>query len=131
LKKDIKIPKVNDVHLAIALEYNTIFKTNDWNVYLINEKNEALEMILIVSKGFDNQNSTSTMRHKLTVLPAKSFVKIEFMQDEVLALDNEFLVTFFKDNVLYEKRFLVQKHSVSKKTIKQIDFLNLKGVLFK
>jgi hypothetical protein len=129
MKKDIKILKVEDVHLAIALEYNSIFKIDDWNVYLINNKLEPLELVLIVSKGFSKSKKTATMRRKLSVLPAKSFAKIEFISEEVLSLDNEFLVAFFKGNVLYEKTFLVKKNTVNEKSIKQIEVLNLKGVL--
>jgi len=128
MKKDITIPKIENVHLAIVLEYNSIFKVNDWNVYLINERLEPLEMVLIVSKGFNTKDKTSTMRHKLAVLPAKAFAKIEFMQDEVLKLDNQFSVTFFIDNKMYEKTFLVKKNTVNPKTIKQIELLNLKGI---
>ena len=51
LKKDIQIPKVENVYVAVVNEYNEIYKTNDWNAYIINDKTVDLEMVLIVSKG--------------------------------------------------------------------------------
>ena len=84
---------------------------------------------IAIFDGSTNKKETSTMRHKLAVLPAKSFAKIEFMQDEVLTLDNEFKITFFIDNTLYEKTFLVKKNTVSKKVIKPITKLNMDGLL--
>ncbi len=131
MKKDINIPKVENLYLAIALEYNTTFRTNDWNVYLINEKLEPLELVFIVSKGFDSKKNTSTMRHKIDVLPAKSAAKVEFIQDDVLTLDNEFKVSFFCNNKLFEKTFLIKKNSINESEIYNIETLNKNGVLFK
>ena len=68
MKKDIYIPQVKDVYVAVVQEYNEIYKTNDWNAYIINDTEVVLEMVLIVSKGFTEQKTTSTMRHKLEIL---------------------------------------------------------------
>ena len=129
MKKDITIPEVTDIQLAVALHYNTMFKIDDWNIYLINNKLEPLEQVLIVSNGFDNQKKTATFRHKLEVLPAKSYAKVEFMLEELLSINNEFKITFFIENTLYEKTFLIKKNTVSSKTIKLIPILNCKGVI--
>jgi hypothetical protein len=131
MKKDIVIPKVENVYLAVVCEYNKTFKTDDWNVYLINQKNVPLEMVLIVSKGFDQVKETSTMRHKLEVLPAKSAAKVEFMQEEVLSLNNEFKVTFFEENSIQEKTFILKKNTIKKNKIKPINFLDKQGFLIK
>ena len=61
MKKDIEIPEVNDVYVAVVNEYNKIYKTYDWNAYIINDKDVALEMVLIVSRGYD-KNRISTGR---------------------------------------------------------------------
>jgi len=112
MKKDIKIPEVTGIKLAIVQEYNTDFKSYDWNAYLINEKEEALEMVFIKTSGANKKQKTATMRHKIDKLPAKSVAKIEFIQDEVLKLDNSFNITFFLDNQLFEKNFLVKKNTI-------------------
>lgn len=131
MKKDIKIPEVTDVYMAITHDYNEVFKTNDWNAFLINNKEEAIEMILIVSHGFDGDTKTSTMRHKLEKLPAKSGAKIELMQDEVLKLNNEFKLTFFADNKLYEKTFLFKKNSIKESALRHIKILDKRGIISK
>ena len=133
MKSDIqKIPSVDDVYMAITYDYNKAFKTNDWNAYLINDKEEAIEMILIVSHGFDGDIKTSTMRHKLDILPAKSGAKIELMQDEVLKLNNQFRLTFFYNNTLYEKTFLFKKNTIKESALRTIKILdNKKGIIAK
>ena len=55
MKKDIIIPKVEDVYVAAVKEYNELHRTEDWNIYIINNKSVALEMILIVSTGYSSE----------------------------------------------------------------------------
>lgn len=129
MKKDIQIPEVNDVYVAAVKVYNEDFKTDEWTAYLINDKDIDLEMALIVSKGFDGKKETSTIRHKLEKLPAKSFAKIEFIQEEVLALNNQFQITFFVKGKMYEKQYLFKKNSVNKNALRDLPIIPEKGVL--
>ena len=76
MKKDIKIPEVTDVEMAMVYEFNDIYNTNDWNAYIINNKNVDLEMLVVVSQGFSSTKTTSLFRKKLNILPANSFAKI-------------------------------------------------------
>ena len=39
--------------MAVVKEYNNEFQCDDWNAYIINNKEIAIEMVLIVSTGFD------------------------------------------------------------------------------
>lgn len=129
MKKDIKIPQVVDVSMAIVHEYNEVYKCYDWNVYLINQQENTLEMVMIVSKGFDEQKHTAVMRKTIEHLPAKSFALIEMIPEDVLQLNNEFSVTFFSNNKLFDKVYLFPKNSVSETTIEMIPFLNRKGII--
>ena len=97
MKKDIHIPKVEGVYIAVVNEYNDIYKTQDWNAYIINDKDVDLEMVLIVTSGYNENKMTSIFRKKLDLLPKKSYAKIELMQDNLFALNNQFKVTFFED----------------------------------
>ena len=67
MKKDIQIPKVEDVYIAIVNEYNDIYKTQDWNAYIINDKEVDLEMVLIVTRGYSEEKITSTFRKKIDI----------------------------------------------------------------
>ncbi len=131
MKKDIEIPSVENLYLAIVQEYNKTFKTNDYYVYLINKKDIDLEIVLIVSQGFDNNKRTSQMRHKIEILPANSVAKIELIQEEVLQLNNVFKVTFFENNKMFEKIFMLKKNTLKHPNLRIIKQLNKKGVLLK
>ncbi|MDG1744003.1 MAG: hypothetical protein P8K12_00760 [Polaribacter sp.] len=129
MKKDIQIPEVKNVHVAIVYEYNEIYKTNDWNVYVINNKNTDLEMMVIVSQGFSETKTTSLLRKKLNKLPANSFAKIEFMQPDLFKLNNRFQVTFFEGNTLYEKTFIFKENTIKETALRIIPELKKQGVL--
>jgi hypothetical protein len=129
MKKDIQIPEVKNVHVAIVYEYNEIYKTNDWNVYVINNKNTDLEMMVIVSQGFSETKTTSLLRKKLNKLPANSFAKIEFMQPDLFKLNNRFQVTFFEGNTLYEKTFVFKENTIKESALRIIPELKKQGVL--
>ena len=131
MKKDIHIPEVTDVELAVVYEYNEIYKTDDWNVYLINNKKVDLEMVVIVSQGFSETKTTSLLRKKIDKLPANSFAKIELIQPELFKLNNRFQVTFFEGNTLYEKTFIFKANSIKEGALRMIPELNKRGVLVK
>lgn len=131
MKKDIQIPEVTDVFMAIVKEYNPTFRTDDWHVYIVNNKPVPLEMILIISKGYDEKDSTSTMRHKLENLPANSFAKVELIQPELFKLKNEFQTTFFAENTMFEKSFIFEKDSIKDGNLRFIQELNKKGIISK
>tara|TARA_B100000929_G_C15418039_1_gene390393 strand:+ start:576 stop:971 length:396 start_codon:yes stop_codon:yes gene_type:complete len=131
LKKDIEIPEVKDVHIAAVKVFNEEFESYEWNVYLINNSNEPIEMVLIVSKGFDKKRETSLMRHKIEVLPSKNFAKIEYLQDEVLTLNNEFKVTYFVGNKMMEKTFLFKSNSIKESVAKKVPVIPERGILAK
>ncbi len=129
MKKDIEIPIAKDVHVAIAHEWNAEFLNKEYNAYVINNRDTRIEMVLIVSKGFDKEKKTSTMRHGIGAVAGKSFEKIEMLQEEVLKLDNEFFVTFYADDKLYERRYIFKKDSVIPGNFIQIPLLDREGVL--
>ncbi|WP_421808477.1 hypothetical protein [Flagellimonas sp.] len=129
MKKDIEIPVAKDVHVAVIREWNEEFLSKDWNAYLINNRSDTIEMTIVVSKGFDGDKKTSTMRHGIGVLGPNSFKKIELLQEEVLALNNEFFVTFFAENKLFEKRCLFPKHSIKENHLRAIPIIDKEGIL--
>ena len=131
MKKHIEIPESKGIYIAAVREKNDEFQAMEWNSYLINDGKTSIEMVLIVTKGLDKEEITSTMRHSIKILPAKSFAKIEFLQDEVLRLNNQFLVTYFADNKLYEKTFLFPKNSITDAALKELPVIKKQGVLIK
>jgi hypothetical protein len=129
MKKDIKIPEVTNVEIAVVYEYNAIYKTDDWNVYIINNKNVDLEMIVIVTQGFSDTKITSLFRKKIDILPANSFAKIELIQPELFTLNNRFQVTFFEGNTLFEKTYLFKENTIKEGALRMLPELQKRGIL--
>ena len=119
--------------MAIVKEYNEVYQCEDWNAYIINNKEVDLEMVLVVSKGYDEDQliETSLLRHKIEKLPAKSFAKVELMQEDVLKLSNFFNVTFFEGNAMFDKKYLFEKGTIKEGALRMIPLLNKKGILVK
>ncbi len=131
MKKDIQIPVVSGLQLAIVHVYNSSFKTYEWTAYLVNKKEVVLEMVLIVSHGFDEERKTAIMRHKIESMPAGSVAKIEYIPEALFVLENKFSVSFFLDNQIFEKEFLVNKNTINEKNAKELSLFNgSKGFVF-
>jgi hypothetical protein len=129
MKKDITIPEVTDVEIAVVYEYNDIYNTDDWNIYIVNNKSVAIEMIVIVSQGFSDTKKTSLLRKKLDNLPANSFAKVELIQPELFQLTNTFQVTFFEGNTLYDKTFTFKTNTIKEGALRMIPEIKKRGVL--
>jgi hypothetical protein len=131
LKKDIKVPEVKGVYIAVVHEYNDIYKTKDWNAYIINDKGIDLEMVIIVSEGYSETKKTAAFRKRLDKLPAKSYAKIELLQEDLFALNNAFKVSFFEGNTMLDKTYLFRKNTINLKALQPIPLMDVKGVLVK
>jgi len=131
VKKDIKVPEVKGVYIAVVHEYNDIYKTEDWNAYIINDKLIDLDMVLIVSEGYSETKKTATFRKRLDKLPAKSYAKIELLQEDLFALNNTFKVSFFEGNTMLDKTYLFRKNTINVKALQPIPLMDVKGVLVK
>lgn len=129
MKKDIEIPEVTNVEMAVVYEYNDLYKTDDWNVYIINNKNVAIEMVVIVTQGFSDTKMTSLFRKKIDVLPANSYAKIELIQPELFKLNNRFQVTFFEGNTLFEKTYIFKENTIKEGALRTIPELKKRGIL--
>jgi len=131
MKKDIIIPSVSGVEMAIVYEHNAIYKTEDWNVYIINNNDINLEMVVIVSKGFGNEKMSTVMRKKIDVLNANSFAKVEWMQPELFKLTNQFQVTFFVNNRLHDKTFTFKENTIKEGGLRMIPEIKKRGIIAK
>ena len=131
MKKDIVIPEVKGIEIAIVKEENPIDNSMDWNVYLINKKNTPIEMVIIVSQGFSETKKTSLFRRRIDKLEANSFEVFEKMQPELFELDNRFQVSFFEGNQMHEKTFIFQATTIQEGFFRDIDILGKQGVVCK
>lgn len=132
MKKDIDIPEVSNVTVAIARE-KTLFDTYDWKVYLINKNNFTIENTIVASTGYGEkegeQQKTSTLRHFLENVPAKSTALIEPIQENVFHLNNEYWVSYYVGGKIYDKRFVFVPESICEENLSFIKELDMEGVL--
>ena len=132
MKKDIDIPEVKDISVGIIKEVNQEGE-DQWNVYLINQKNEPIESVLVASTGYGESNGerqkTSTLRHFFEVVPARSYVKIEPIMPELFALSNEYWVSFYVGKVIYDKKFIFLPESILETNVTPIPLINKSGIL--
>lgn len=131
MKKDIQIPEVKDVHVAAIFVHNETLNSYEWNIYLLNNQPLPIETVLIVSKGNDQHIRTSVLRKQVKVVPAKSFVKIEYLHDDLLSIENKFMVSYFCEGRLYDKSFIFPAKSIDLKNTEQLPLISEKGVLAK
>ena len=129
MKKHIKIPEVEGVVIAAVYEKNEEFRSMDWNIYLINENQNPLEMVLIVSKGRDADRITSTMRHSIELLPPNSFAKVEFLPEELLQLENTFSVSYFSEGKMFHKDYIFRRGSINMDRVKDLPLIPGSGVM--
>lgn len=135
MKKDIEIPKSENVFIAAINEWNDDFQENTWYAYLVNENPSPLEMAIVVSKAFgtinNEQRKTGMFRHVFAEVPANGAIKVEFLENNVLQLNNEFVVTYFLNGVLYDKMFLFRTNTINITATTDILSIDRKGVVVK
>lgn len=129
MREDIVIPEVKDVYVAAVHEFNEKYNTTDWNVYIINDGAEPLEMVLIIAQGYNDKDMTTHMRHKIELLPAKGFAKIEYIDESVFKLNNFFSVTYFLNNKMYEKRWEFPSNSINDENAVVLPVMGKDGVV--
>ena len=133
MKKDIIIPKVENVFLAVVQEWSDDFMEKVWYAYLVNDSDFLIESVMVVSKAFGTiegeMKKTSLLRHAFVAVPAVSVVKIEMLEKSVLTLNNEFMLTFFMDNKLYDKKFVFKANSINENNVEEVPILFVDGVI--
>lgn len=129
--EDIQIPKVENVHIVAIKEWNKEFTAHEWSVYLINNRDELITTVLVMSRGENDNQKTSTLRHFLGDIKGKSAAKVELIMENVFGFTNEYLVTFFVEKKLFEKRFVFDPHSISEKNVVKLPVVDEEGILAK
>jgi hypothetical protein len=133
MKSDIIIPVVENVFLAAVQEWSDDFMEKVWYAYLVNDSDFLLESVMVVSKAFGTidgeMKKTSLLRHAFIEVPAVSVVKIEMLEKSVLVLNNEFMVTFFMGNQLYDRKFIFKANSITPDYVEEVPILFVDGVI--
>ncbi len=133
MKADIQIPKIENVFLAAVQEWSDDFMEKVWYAYLINDSDFNLESVMVVSNAFGTidgeMKKTSLLRHAFPIIPAVSVVKIELLENSILRLNNEFMVTYFIGNTLFDKKFIFRAQTITPDYVEEVPILFIDGVI--
>lgn len=130
--KDIPLPEVQHVTMAVVREKDNLLQ-DSWKVYLLNRNEVALENVLIASTGYGEQNGeeqkTSTLRHFLQRANSRSATLVEPIDKSVFHLNNEYWLSYYIGNQVYDKRFVFLPGSICVENLTPIPELDMEGVL--
>lgn len=128
MKKDIVIPQVENVEVIVACKKSPTGE-KDWLVYLTNENSHSLKNIMIASTGYGEDNQkTSTLRHFFDEVQPQSFVQIELIDVSVFHLTNEYWISYYVDNQMFDKQFVFDPYAIKEENLFYIPLLNMEGV---
>jgi len=131
MKKDIDFYIAKQIQIVAIKEWDKDFLSQNWNVYLVNNREDTIEAVLVLSRGNSDDRKTSTLRHGLGNIAGKSVSKVELITEDVLGFTNEYLVTFFLEGKLFERRFVFEPNTISIENVVEIASAHSEGVIAK
>ena len=136
MKKDIEILEVEGVFVAVVKGTNEAEEV-EWNVVLINGNEEKIHSVFVTSKGYtpkdENGESkqTSTLRHFFPNVDSQRYVRVEPIMPELFHLFNEYWVSYYIGDKIYDKKFIFVPDSITEENLIDIPDLGLLGVVHK
>lgn len=132
--KDIHRPEVTNLILAAVHEPDETGELT-WNVYLINLYDVPIHNVLVSSKGYGNFEGkdvkTSVLRHMIGNVDPKDYAKVEMLMENLFGLNNEFWVSFYVDQNIYDKKYVFLPESIKEENFSVIPVLNKPGVMLR
>lgn len=132
--KDIHRVEVEDIAIAIVPGK----PENDeklWEVYLLNLRKERIDNVIVSSKGYGHYNGedvkTSVLRHYLGTVQAGEYMLIEPIQEKVFGLNNEYWLSFYINDSIFEKKYIFLPESINETYFTAIPLLNKRGVMIR
>jgi hypothetical protein len=134
MKKDLPENIVEDIAITVVLMNDTP-EVSSWTVYLVNLKGEPIKNVLISSKGYGEkagkQVKTSILRHSLGDIKARSFAVVEAIDPEVFGLTNEYLLSYYIGEQIFDKKFIFLPESIVDNNLIRIPLIDKPGVMIK
>lgn len=135
MKKDIPFHPVEGIQVAIVRKINEE-NTPQWSVVVINRNPTPISTVMVTSKGYSNMESgvnsgqkTSTLRHFFPEIQSEQHQVVETIMPDVFHLTNEFWISYFLGNQIYDKKFIFVPDSIVDDNIVEIAPFGLEGVL--
>lgn len=132
--KDIPKYIVDDVAVAVVPE-KTETGEKEWSVYLLNFRKNSINGVLVASKGYGTLDGepkkTSILRHFFESVPGESVAKVELLMENVFELSNEYWVSFYDGEIIYDKKYIIPPGFIEPTNFQLIPFINSKGILIR
>ena len=134
MRADLLGPKVENVALALV-ELPIKDADPEYIVFLINNREDIMEGIIVASTGYGEnpttgeQIKTSTLRKGIEVMMPGEAARIEPIMPDLFDLSNEFWVSFWVHETMYDKRFVFAAGTIKPKDFQWIPSLNARGVI--
>jgi len=132
MKQDISFDAVEGVAIAIvpddeAAEVGTA-GVPMWAVYLLNSNDFALDTVLISADGYGTQPTgevvrTSTLRYRFPTVAPHSATLVELIDPAVFHLTNQYWVSYYRDNKIFDKKFVFVPDSIVVANLSRLDLL--------
>jgi hypothetical protein len=130
--KDLPENNVQDIAIAVALEKESV-ESKLWYVYLINLRKEPIENVMITSRGYGEKDGeqvkTSVLRHMFPIVPNGSYKLIEPIDEATFGLNNEYWLSYYIGNDIYDKKFIFLPESIIDVNFIKIPVVNKPGVM--
>lgn len=132
--KDIKIEEVENIAIAAVPIVSENLYT-EWQVHLINLKNTPITGVIVSSQGYGYRNGeevkTSQLRHFIDTVEPQCHILIEPMIDDVVTLNNEYWVSFYEGEKIYDKKYLFVQESIRSEFLTHVPVINKKGIMIR
>ncbi len=134
MREELMGPKVENVKMVVVPEKSEEGGMQHY-VYLISLREDIMEGIIITSKGYGvnvttgEKVQTSVLRHCIEVMLPNEAAKIEPIMEDVFGLTNEFHLSFWAEDVMYDKKFIFLPETITEKNYVEIPKLGRKGIM--
>ena len=131
--KDIPQLTVENIVVAVVREEDEGEMV--WNVYIVNLYDADITNVLVSSVGygiFEGRDvKTSLLRHMIENLAANDYGKIEPIMEALFGLNNEFWISFFLNDKMYDKKYIFLPESIKEEFFTMIPIINKMGVMIR
>lgn len=133
MREELLGPKVEGIALALV-ELPIEGGEPEYVVYMLSSREDIIEGIIVTSTGYGLDASgqeikTSTLRKGIEVMLPNEAARIEPLMPDLFRLNNEFWVSFWADDVMYDKRFVFEANTIDPKKFAVIPQLKAKGII--
>jgi len=134
MRADLLGPKVENVAVALV-ELPIENAEPEYIVFLINNRDDIMEGIIVASTGYGTHPTTgesiktSTLRKGIEVMMPGEAARIEPIMPDLFVITNEFWVSFWVHETMFDKRFVFEAGSINPQEFKLIPTLNAKGII--